>query len=186
VYGSESRAVDVTRDEMSDYCRHSVCQRQVINTGAESEEKAERALGVEENCIILEVFPLEYTFQFWDVLLSIRSHCVDPLSAKFDYTRPVPPTHTLLIITNENHLPQRRLIPGHYWQVIANFYLACFVDDNGLDRDDRGESAIHDPLRRQHADRAKDDSSTQHHTFIVLYCALEFPGFDHVSADVFV
>ena len=57
------------------------------------------------------------------------------------------PIHTLLVITDEYHLPQRHLIPGQYGQVIPGFYLTRFVDDNGLYRDDLSESAAHEPSR---------------------------------------
>jgi hypothetical protein len=61
--------------------------------------------------------------------------------------------------------------------------LARLVDDHGLNRDDLRESAIHDPARRQHADRAKDDASSIQQPFVFVRSALEFPGFDHVVAD---
>ena len=58
------------------------------------------------------------------------------------------PTHTLLIITDEDHLPQRRLIPGQHWQVVPNLNLTRFVNDYSLNRDDLRESALHEPARR--------------------------------------
>jgi len=149
----------VTRDEVSDYCRHSIYQGTVINAGADLEEKVERTLSIEENCLFLEVWPLEYTLQFRDVLLSIRSHCVNPLSAQLDYI--LPHTHTLLIITDEYHLPQRRLKSGQNWQVIPDLYLTRLVDDNGLDWDERRESTLDEPVVRQHANRAQDNPSPQ-------------------------
>ena len=121
-----------------------------------------RTLGIEEGGIVPEVRPLEHTPQFRDVLLSVRSHCVDPPSAHDNFIHPHLRTPTLLIIANEYYLPQGRLVHGQYRQVIPNLDLTRFVDDDSLDRDDRRESAIHDPARRQHADCAKDDPSSQH------------------------
>ena len=184
--GSESRAVDLTRDKVSDYCRHSVYQGGVISAGTDLGVRVERTLDVEENGVAHEVWPLEHTPQFWDVLLSIRSHCVNPLLIKTNPIHILPPTPTLVIITNEYHLPQRRLVPGQYRQVIPDFYLARFVDDDGLDRDDRRETAIQDPLRRQHADRAKDDPSSCQQPCVIVYCFQEIPRLDHFALDEFV
>ena len=84
---------------------------------------------------------------------------MEPLSVDHDFTL-THPTPTLLIVTNEHHFPQRRPKPGQDRQVISDLDLARFVDDDSLDRDDLGESAFHNPVRRQHAHRAKDDSSS--------------------------
>ena len=97
---------------------------------------------------------------------------------------PSPPT--LLIITNEHHFPQRRPKPSQDGQVISNLNLTRFIDDNGLDRDDLREPAVYDPVRRQHAHCAQDDSGSQKHACIFLCCVLEFPGFDDIAADDFV
>ena len=67
---------------------------------------------------------------------------------------------TLFVVTNEHHLPQCRLILGQYRQVIPDFNLTRLIDNNRLDRDKRREPTIGDPVVRQHADRAKDDSSS--------------------------
>ena len=49
---------------------------------------------------------------------------------------------TLFIIANENHLPQRRLVPGQYWQVISGLDLTRFIHDDCLDRDDLRETTL--------------------------------------------
>ena len=74
---------------------------------------------------------------------------------------PSSPTPTLLVVTNEHHFPQRRPKLGQDRQVISDLDLTRFVDDDSLDRDDLRESTVHEPIRRQHAHRAKDDSSSQ-------------------------
>jgi len=148
--------------------------------------KKRRTLNIEEDGVVLEVRPLEHTPQFRYVFLSVRSHCGDPLSVHLEFTLPLPLIHTLFVITDEYHLPQRRPILGQYRQVIPSLYLTRFVNDNGLYRDDLSESAIRDPVRRQHTDRAQDDSNSLHQTFVVDYRVLELPGFDHVVADGFV
>ena len=89
--GSEFGAVDVTRDEVSDYCRHSVYQGGVINAGTDPGDEAEHTLGIEENGVVHEVLPLEHTPQFRDVLLSIRSHCANPLLVKTNLINILPP-----------------------------------------------------------------------------------------------
>jgi len=92
---------------------------------------------------------------------------MDPLSVYHNFTHPYP-TPTLLIVPNEHHFPQRRPKPGQDRQVISDLDLTRFVDDNSLDRNDLRDSAVHDPVGRQHAHRAKDDSSSQQHTCIVV------------------
>jgi len=109
--------------------------------------KERRTLDIEEDGVVLEVRPLENTLQSRYVLLSVGSHCADPLSVHLYFTLPLPLIHTLLVITDEYHLPQRRLVPGQYRQVIPGLYLTRFVNDNGLYRDKLGESASRDPRR---------------------------------------
>ena len=160
VFCLEFRIVDVTRDEVSDYCRHSVYRGRVISTETCLEEKVERTLDIEENCVVFEVGPLEHALQLWDVLLSIRGHCANPPSVHLNYIHPPPPIHTLLVIANKYHLPQGRLKPGQNRQVISDLYLTRLVDNNGLDRDERRETAVDDPVIRQHADCAQDYPSS--------------------------
>ena len=144
--------------------------------------KEKHTLGIEENGVVLEVWPLEHALQLRYILLSVRRHCESTVSTPRSHPLSSP-AHTLLVITDEHHLPQRRLVPGQYRQVIPGFYLARFVDDNGLDRDKLSESTIHQPFRCQHAGRAQHDSSSQHETFVPDCCLFEVPGFYRVIAD---
>ena len=61
--------------------------------------------------------------------------------------------------------------------------MTCLVDDNGLDRNDLCESALHEPARRQHADRAEHNSDSYHQTFVVERRMLEISGFYHLGSD---
>ena len=147
--------------------------------------KEKRTLGIEEDGVVVEVWPLEYALQFRYILLPVRRHCESTVSTPRSHPLSSP-AHTLLVITDEHHLPQRRLVPGQYGQVIPGFYLTRFVDDDGLDRDEFGESTSHEPSRRQHAGRAQHDPNFKHATFVVDYCVLELRGFDHPLGDGFV
>ena len=91
VSGYELGVVDVTRDEVSDDCRHSVYQGRVINAVLGFGEKDRRTLGVEEDGILLEVWPLKNAPQFWHILLSIRGHCGPTVS--IPRLRPPPANH---------------------------------------------------------------------------------------------
>jgi hypothetical protein len=69
-------------------------------------DKEKRTLGVEEDRVVLEVWPLEHTPQFRYVLLSVRGHYAGPLRVSTPrFHPPFPPTHTLLVIADEYHLP---------------------------------------------------------------------------------
>ena len=84
MFSSEFRVVDVTRDEVSDNCWHPVYQGRVIKMVLDIGGKKKRTLGIEKDGILLEMWPLKHTLQNLDVLLSIRGHCVDTLSAHHD------------------------------------------------------------------------------------------------------
>ena len=74
----------MTRDEVSDNCWHPVYQGRVIKMVLGIGEKKRRTLDIEKDGILLEMWPLEDTLQFLDVLLSIRGHCADTPSAHHD------------------------------------------------------------------------------------------------------
>jgi len=57
---SEFRVVDLTRDEVSDDCRHSVCRGRALNTALGLEETKRRTLGIEEDSVLPEMRPLKY------------------------------------------------------------------------------------------------------------------------------
>lgn len=95
-------------------------------------------------------------------------------------------TRTLFVVPDENHFPQRCLIPGQYRQVISNLNLTRFVDYNGLYRDDLREPALSESLCGQHADSAEQDSSSGQQPFIFEFCAPEISGFYHVALDFFI
>lgn len=127
-----------------------------------------RTLGIKEDGVFHEVWPLEHTPQFLNVFLSVGSHCMNQLLTHNNSISLIP-TPTLLVVTHKHHLPQGRLISSQHRQVIPNFNLTRFVDNNGLDRDQLCEPAIHDPIRRQHADCAENNSRSQYQT-LVAYC----------------
>ena len=41
---------------------------------------------------------------------------------------------TLLVVSDENQLPQRRLVPVDDWKVVPDLNLGGFVDDQRLNR----------------------------------------------------
>ena len=136
----------MTGDEVSDNCWHPVYQGKMINTVLDFGGNDNRTLGIEKDDVLIEVWPLKHTPQFRYVLLSVGGHCEIHCQYTAISSTP-PPSLTLFIITNEHHLPQRRLIPGQDRQVVSNFDLTRFVDDNSLDWDDLHESTVHEPGR---------------------------------------
>jgi hypothetical protein len=99
---------------VSDYRRHSVYHGRVINTTLGLGGKERHTLGIKKDGVVPEVWPLKHTLQFRDVFLSVRSHCVGFIVSAPRFHPPSPPTPTLLVIANEDHLPQRRLELGQY------------------------------------------------------------------------
>ena len=158
----------MTRDKVPDYCRHPICRGIVINIALDFGWKEKHTLDIEEYEIVVEMWPLEHALKFRNVLFSIGSHCMGILSA-YDNISQSDPRLTLFVITDEHHLPQCRLMLGQYRQVIPNFNLTRLINDNGLDWDQRREPTTRDPLARQHADCAKDDSSTHQQSLVVVY-----------------
>lgn len=145
VFGEELRVVDLTRDEVSYDRRHSVYRGRISDGCSTWASEFKRTLGIEEDGSLREVWPLEHAPQLRNILLSVRSHCRDELSAQDTSIPPSPLTPTLLIIADEYHFPYRRLVLGQDWQVIPNPDLTRFVDDNGLNRDDPCKPTLHDP-----------------------------------------
>jgi hypothetical protein len=171
VFGEEFRVVYLTRDKVPDDLRHSVYRGNVIGGVLDLVKRSKRTLGIEEDGVFHKVRPLKHAPQFRNLLLSIWSHYTDKMSAHDNLEPPPSPTLTLLVVTDQHHLPQRRLVPGQHWQVIPNLDLTRFIDDQGLDWDELRKPALHDPVRRQHADRAKHDPRSRYQSF-VLYCGL--------------
>jgi len=58
--GSELRVVDLTRDEVSDDCWHSVYRERALNTVLGLREKKKRTLGIKEDSVLSEMWPLKY------------------------------------------------------------------------------------------------------------------------------
>ena len=137
----------MTRDKVPDDCRHPICRGIVINIALDFGGKEKHTLDIEEYEIIIEMRPLEHALEFRNVLFSIGSHCMGVLSACDDLSQSLPRL-TLFVITDEHHLPQRRLMLGQYRQIIPNFNLARLINDNSLDRDQRREPTTRDPLAR--------------------------------------
>ena len=52
--------------------------------------KDKRTLGIEEDSVVLEVWPLEHTPQFRYLFLSVRRHCADLLSVHLGLIHPLP------------------------------------------------------------------------------------------------
>ena len=53
--------------------------------------KEKRTLGIEENGVVVEVWPLEYALQFRYILLSVGRHYGDPLSVHISLIHPLSP-----------------------------------------------------------------------------------------------
>jgi len=53
--------------------------------------KEKHTLGIEENDVVPEVWPLEHAPQLRYILLSVRRHYVDPLSVHLDLIHSLPP-----------------------------------------------------------------------------------------------
>ena len=83
----------MTRNEMPDNCRHSVYRRRVVSTEFNFGGKERRTLGIEKDCVPLEMWPLEHTPQLRDVLSSVGGHCADPVSACSDCIHPTSDTY---------------------------------------------------------------------------------------------
>ena len=89
VFGSEVRIIDVSRDEVSDNRGHSVLRDRLINRNSDWGRKEKRTLGIEEDRVLPEVWPLKYTPQFRNLFLSIGSHYVDELSMQNNFIKPL-------------------------------------------------------------------------------------------------
>jgi hypothetical protein len=76
----------------------------MVNTALDFGRKEGHTLSIKKD-FILEVWQFKHSLQFRDVLLSVRSHCVDPPSTYRD-SIPLAPTPTLFVVTDEYHFSQ--------------------------------------------------------------------------------